>query len=316
MKEKNQNMIIGALGVAMLLVGLLGYTGTLEAISQATITIETKGVIQARPPPEPSDVQWTTDSTTEFTILYYWQEDMSGWEQIIFDGREAIIDATKPIHFGVGWRNIASYDIKGHVELTVIRPDGGTASPSAVKSQDVSAPPDDGLTVQFEPVETGQAGHYQLSIEITGSPGITPDGYFTVNGIEVTEDAVITLHTNDLTFVLHPTQAPELIDRVQILIDEYDTGHDVANLVVTEQTDGTWEIQTTLEDGKYTVIGYIWTTQGINIKAMHIVNMEAGAPTPEISRAPWLLAVFAGLVMVAVAVGRQLLRGKRLPVGR
>ena len=88
----------------------------------------------------------------------YWYEGLARWVTLgTVPPSPALATG---LHLSVGWTNSGTARAKGHIELTIIRPDGATVKPAAVSGQDTEREAGYGWTVQFAPVTLDLAGQY------------------------------------------------------------------------------------------------------------------------------------------------------------
>lgn len=104
--------------------------------------------------------------SASFLPMLIWYESMTYWEYIT-PGRE--IPLNEEIHLAPHWLNTSDVNVVGHVDLTIIYPDGTERILSAVMNQDMEAVPGDGWNVQFEPFTSSQAGTYTAVATVSGS---------------------------------------------------------------------------------------------------------------------------------------------------
>lgn len=296
------NTILGVVGLILIVVGMLGYSGVI-ANALTKIIIQTKC--------EVSDISATSDSLTAYLPpMNYWHEGMDIWTS--FDEGDNILPVGENVYFLVWWMNETDEVVVGHVDLTVIKPSGERISPSVDTGQDAAAGKNQGHAVTFGPVLIESYGDYQIEADISGSLEEAPAGDFYINGEKVSADMTITLHTKELTFEFIGTQNVDAITGVTMLVDEKSpTSRKIFEGNLSKVSSETWRKTLTLpEDGTYIAHGWYETLVG-TVKAMSIqISCEEEVTDAQIA---WLSVIGLGFLLGLVGIGREYNKRRRGP---
>jgi hypothetical protein len=98
---------------------------------------------------------------------YYWYPGLPDWALLYPDSPPSVPGGTE-FHLALNWLNNGSVSVRGHVDLTVTRPDGSQMVPPAVLNQDNVAAPGSGWGVQFAPITLDQAGSWTARAVLSG----------------------------------------------------------------------------------------------------------------------------------------------------
>jgi hypothetical protein len=98
---------------------------------------------------------------------YYWYPGLAYWALLYPDSPPTVPGGTE-FHLALVWLNNGSVSVRGHVDLTVTRPDGSQVVPPAVLNQDNVAAPGSGWAVQFAPITLDQAGSWTARAVLSG----------------------------------------------------------------------------------------------------------------------------------------------------
>ncbi|MFH1328853.1 MAG: hypothetical protein ABIH76_08465 [Candidatus Bathyarchaeota archaeon] len=135
---------------------------------------------------------------------------------------------------------------------------------------------------------------------ITGQP----DGYFRVNGIDVTSaDQVIKLNTLNINFEFVATRDPQDIAQVYVDIENAQTFEPLTTVTLTKDTDSHWTKSYTIpNDGDWRVYGYMQWVSGENfLKLSFFTTTNDNFTSPPLP-SPFniSLLMIAGIVMLVL----------------
>ena len=118
------------------------------------------------------------------SIVYYWHEGLADWEQLLPASPPRVSQGTS-FDLAVGWRNDSSVAICGHVDLTIIKPDGTEVTPRDIEGQNTWADPGGGSTVAFDAVALDQEGTYEARVTISTMGQVLDEEAFNVASVSV-----------------------------------------------------------------------------------------------------------------------------------
>lgn len=102
--------------------------------------------------------------TGELAAPIIWYSGLAGWEVLL---PSRIVPPDTDIYIASYWVNTSGVNVRGHIEMAVIYPDGSTVYPAATSGQDVLLSPGGGIGVNFAPFNTSQGGFYTVSFVLT-----------------------------------------------------------------------------------------------------------------------------------------------------
>lgn len=97
--------------------------------------------------------------------LLYWYRGLAGWARLD-SASPPLVPLGTDFYLGVAWVNESGAPIRGHVDLTVTRPDGTAVALSAPEDQ--VADPGKGWIYSFGPLTLDQVGTYQGRAVLSG----------------------------------------------------------------------------------------------------------------------------------------------------
>ena len=113
----------------------------------------------------------------EIVGFAYWYEGLTTWWDLN-PATPPDVPLGKLLFVSVQWRNTGSVSCQGHMDLTIIKPDGVKVTPTATINQDLTVSPGPTYGVQFAGVTLDVSGTYKakavLSMEAVAAPPPSP----------------------------------------------------------------------------------------------------------------------------------------------
>jgi hypothetical protein len=101
------------------------------------------------------------------TAAFYWYEGLSNWQQLSPTNPPALAFGT-PLHLLLAWVNDSPVSVRGHIDLTAVKPDSSQEAIQAVAYNDLAAVPGEGRMVQFAPIALEQVGSWTARAVLSG----------------------------------------------------------------------------------------------------------------------------------------------------
>jgi len=131
----------------------------------------------------------------DISQLLCWYEGLDDWQPL--PGEPLSLPKNTALHLASSWLNLSAEPISGHIQLTVIKPDGSKVTPTDVLNQNNWADPGNGYYVQFEPVLLDQTGEYQAKVILSSMGQTLDERAFAV--------ATVTAQIEITSIVINPT---------------------------------------------------------------------------------------------------------------
>jgi len=131
-----------------------------------------------------------------------------------------------------------------------------------------TVPNEAGVTYQFNFMAKDNSGNVaaKTSYGVVG----TPDGYFTINGQQVTTSSVIYVNNPTLNIAFTATNLPEQITAIRVILKD-SGGTTLKDLTLPKTSESIWSGTITLPaEGKYTISGYIVIASGNHLQKMEL----------------------------------------------
>jgi len=170
----------------------------------------------------------------------------------------------------------------GSILTTLTLSQGSSALGGYEYTASWTVPNEAGVTYQFNFMAKDNAGNVatKTSYGVTG----TPDGYFTINGQQVTATSVIYVNNPTLNIDFTATSLPDLITGIRVIVRD-SAGTTLRDFTLTKSSSGnTWSGTHTLSaEGKYTISGYIVIASGSQLQKMELVVQWGGVPETNVN---------------------------------